>query len=246
MKSSLKTALLNSWFVRPMATQQPASSHRAAFGRILHRSLWGVALVGMLLVISTGCQSTSNYSETALPAGDSTSTAATATDPAYALQEGDVISVSFEYATNFNAVQKIALDGTVDLELIGPVKAAGVGRRQFELQLAELYEQHHVRDKEITVQVVSSTSSIYVMGAVLRPGKLPMERPMTVLDAIAEAGGFDPNRANLSAVTVLRKENGQEKRYRLNVKRMLSGKDFTSFDLKPFDIVHVPVKTFSL
>ena len=51
-----------------------------------------------------------------------------------------------------------------------------------------------------------------------------MERPMTALEAIMEAGGFDPNRAKPSQVTVLRVEDGKQKMYRLNLKRGAPGR----------------------
>ena len=68
---------------------------------------------------------------------------------------------------------------------------------------------------------------------------------MTVLEAIMEAGGFDPNRAKLSAVTVLRIEDGKQRSYKINLKRTLRGEIEEPFYLKPFDIVHVPTKTFN-
>src|SRR5215831_18458574 len=41
------------------------------------------------------------------------------------LIEGDVINISFQYSTNFNTLQKIGLDGSVNLETVGEVRAAG-------------------------------------------------------------------------------------------------------------------------
>ena len=60
-----------------------------------------------------------------------------------------------------------------------------------------------------------------------------------------EAGGFDHSRAKPSAVTVLRVEHGKQRHFNLNLKHMLRGHDPTPFYLKPFDIVHVPEKTFN-
>jgi hypothetical protein len=46
-------------------------------------------------------------------------------------------------------------------------------------------------------------------------------------------------------VTVLRMENGQRKHYKLDLKKALRGDDPVPFYVKPFDIVHVPEKTFN-
>lgn len=160
------------------------------------------------------------------------------------LMEGDLVTISFEYSTNLNRVQKIAVDGTMNLQSAAPVKAAGKTPRELEDELHKIY-QSQIKDEAVTVSLISAVSSVYVSGAVLRSGKLPMDRPMTVLEAIMEAGGFDPNRAKLSEVTVLRTENGTQTRYKINLQRVLDGKEPKAFYLKPFDIVHVPSKTFN-
>jgi polysaccharide export outer membrane protein len=113
-----------------------------------------------------------------------------------------------------------------------------------QTELTKLY-QPQVKGDVVTVKVISSGNSIYVSGAVIRPGKISMDRPMTALEAIMEAGGFDLNRAKLSQVIVVRLEDGKQKTFRLNLKQALNGADETPFYLKPFDIVHVPTKTFN-
>jgi len=160
------------------------------------------------------------------------------------LQEGDIVGITFQYSTNFNALQKITLDGVLNLESVGPVKAAGRTVVELQTELGRLYKPQ-VKDDVVTVKLISSPNSIYISGAVLKPGKVLMERPMTALEAIMEAGGFDPNRAKPSQVTVLRVEDGKQKMYRLNLKRVLQGQDKEPFYLRPFDIVHVPTKTFN-
>lgn len=160
------------------------------------------------------------------------------------LQEGDVVSIDFQFSTNFDTVQKIPLDGVLILESIDPVKAAGKTVVELQSEVAKRYKPQ-IKDDVVTVKLVSSADSVYLSGAVIRPGKIPMDRPMTALEAIMEAGGFDPYRAKLSEVTVLRVEDGRQKVYRLNLKQTLEGENDEPFYLKPFDIVHVPSKTFN-
>jgi polysaccharide export outer membrane protein len=160
------------------------------------------------------------------------------------LQEGDVVQVVFQGATNLNTQQRIQLDGTIQMQFIGPVPALGKTPTELQAELIKLYEPQ-LKLNEITVTVVSQASAIYVSGAVLRPGKLPYDRSMTVLQAIMEAGGYDPRRAKLSEVVVFRVENGLQMSYKLDLKRLLKGQDSGVFHLQPFDIVHVPEKTFN-
>ena len=160
------------------------------------------------------------------------------------LQEGDVVSVDFQYSTNFSTLQKISMDGTLIMNSVGAVKAAGKTVEELQVELAKLYKPQ-IKDDVVTVKLVSSASSLYISGAVIRPGKIPMDRPMTALEAIMEAGGWDPSRAKLSEVTVLRLEEGKQRTYKTNLARVLQGQDDQPFYLKPFDIIYVPLKTFN-
>ena len=111
-------------------------------------------------------------------------------------------------------------------------------------QLLELYSKQ-VRADVIEVRLVERPSVIYVVGAVLQAGKIPMDRPMTVLEAVMEAGGYDPNRAKLSKVSVIRLVEGQQMVYVVDLNDVLEGKDPTPFYLQPFDTVTVPMRTFN-
>ena len=160
------------------------------------------------------------------------------------LQEGDVIRVSFENATNLNTAQTILLDGMINMPIIGQTKAAGKTIAELEAMLNVLYEPQ-IRSPDITVARLSTSASYSIGGAVLKPGKMPLDRPLTVLEAIMEAGGVNNARAKLDKVVVLRIENGRRVRHVFNLKRALGGKEPSLFYLKPSDIIYVPEKTFN-
>jgi polysaccharide export outer membrane protein len=206
------------------------------------RLLWSTpVLILPILAILAGCQTkVPAFTDLhGLPPGPGTANYST-----NKLEEGDVVSVTFQYSTNFNAVQKITLDGVLNLESVGPIKAAGKTPVELQNLLSAAYKPL-IKDDVVTVKVISTIAGVYVAGAVFHPGKVPMERPMTVLEAIMEAGGFDPTRAKLSDVTVVRVDNGKQCVCHIDVKKVLAGEDETPFYLKPFDVVHVPTKVFN-
>ena len=211
------------------------------FCGIRHRGLPALFLAVLMItgfgVTSSGCKSPV-FSNVELPLPPQVSSGTNV------LQEGDLVSITFQYSTNFNATQKIPLDGLLNLETIGPVKASGKTPQELQTELARLYRPQ-TKDDVVTVKLLAGSTGIYVSGAVFRPGRIPMERPMTAFEAVMEAGGFDPNRAKLSAVTVVRIEAGRQKIFHLDLKRVLRGQESSPFYLKPFDIVHVPTKTFN-
>ncbi len=155
------------------------------------------------------------------------------------LREGDVLKIVFPGAPNLNTTQQIRRDGKIRLPLVNEVTAAGKTAGDLEKELVELYAGQ-LLTKEINVSVESSSFSVYVSGAVLKPGKVDASRPLTAMEAIMEAGGFDYTKANLKEVTVNRTVNGRVTHHKLNLKDELEGKTSSPFYLKPSDIIFVP------
>lgn len=160
---------------------------------------------------------------------------------AYVLREGDILKVSFPGSPNLNSVQQIRSDGKITLPLIGEVNAAGLTPGALQAKLMDLYAPQ-LSTKEVTVEVQNSSFPVYVTGAVLRPGKISSDHPITALEAIMEAGGPDYTKANLKDVKVIRQEGNQTKNYILNLKRVMDGKESEPFYMKPSDIIYVPEK----
>jgi polysaccharide export outer membrane protein len=155
------------------------------------------------------------------------------------LNEGDTLQISFPGAPNLNTTQKIRRDGRITLPVVGEFTAAGLTPSEMEKKLLELYANELVQ-KEVAVTVESSSFPVFVTGAVLRPGKVVTDRPISALEAVMEAGGFDYSKANLKSVTVIRQENGQVKHFYVNLKAIMNGHQGDTFSLKPLDILYVP------
>ncbi|HEX3628038.1 MAG TPA: polysaccharide biosynthesis/export family protein [Verrucomicrobiae bacterium] len=160
------------------------------------------------------------------------------------LHEGDIVRIDFQYSTNFDAEQKVALDGTLNLNMVGRVPVAGKTVTQLQKELTKDYEPFAKGDI-ITVNLITSGAIVYVSGAVLRPGPMELNHPLTVLEAVMGSGGFDNTRAKLSNVTVLRIVDGAQQAYHINLNRILAGRDPTPFYLQPYDIIYVPAKVFN-
>jgi polysaccharide biosynthesis/export protein len=192
------------------------------------------AAAGMLSAVCvsfTGCKSTVQPISAATKVAPDIQT----------LNPGDVIKISFPSASNLDTSQQIRRDGRINLQLIGELKVTDKTPGELEKELQELYASQ-LTSKEVSVNVVASSFSVYVTGAVMRPGKISPERAITVFDAISEAGGLDGARANPKKVRVIRQEGLEVKTYILNMKAVLEGKDKEPFYLKAYDTVHVPEK----
>ena len=208
----------------PLKTNIPRSPRIA---RGVFPALW----FALMVLLLPGCQST----PTAAP-----------TDPrpyiTAVLREGDSIKIAFPGAPNLDTTQQVRRDGKITLSLGGEIVAAGKTPADIEKEILKLYGDQ-LAVKQVVVTVTSSAYPVYVSGAVLRPGKILADRPMTVLEAILEAGGFDQAKANPKKVKVLREFEGQTVSYTVDMSKVINGDPGTKpFYLKPSDKIHVPQK----
>ena len=87
-----------------------------------------------------------------------------------------------------------------------------------------------------------SDRKVFVTGEVESPGGIQLNNNMTVIDAIIEAGGFHENRASIDKIRVIRIDDGIRILHKINIKKVLAGKETNPFYLRPYDIVYVPQK----
>jgi polysaccharide export outer membrane protein len=198
--------------------------------RLTHLGLLALGL--SLLAFTAGCESPAVSAP--LPGGAKQA-------EVFTLGEGDVLKISFPGAPNLDSTQTVRRDGKITLAVVGEISVIGRTPTELEQELLKLYSTQLV-SKEVTVMVVSSSYAVFVSGSVLRPGKIMADRPLTALEAIMEAGGFDSAKADMSAVKVVRQEEGGTKNYVLNLRLILDGKSSEPFYLKRSDIVYVPEK----
>jgi len=157
------------------------------------------------------------------------------------LREGDSVKIGFPGSPNLDSTQAVRRDGKITVSFGGEVMAMGKTPAELEKEIVERYGAQ-LAVKQVVVTLTASVYPIFVTGAVLRPGKISADRPLSALEAVMEAGGFDSAKANLKAVLVLRQQDGQVVNYKLNLKESLKGPKSEPFYLKPSDIIYVPEK----
>lgn len=200
-------------------------------GRGWHRFLFGFfsVLCVVTAFVSTGCGETG--------ASSPISAEAYRSKPISTLTAGDEIRVTFSGAPELNVKQKIQSNGKVSLPTIGDVSAAGRSITSFQAELTSLYAPH-LQDPTVIVSLESAATGVYLSGEVLKPGKIPLERPMTALEAVMEGGGFTKF-ANPKQVIVVRTQGGRTQRYVLDLKQALYGVDNNPFYVRAYDVIYV-------
>ncbi len=119
---------------------------------------------------------------------------------------------------------KVSPTGSVYHPLLGDVDVAGMTVPQLIERLTKDLSEYLINPKVSVALIEASSAKIGVLGEVVHPGIVIMNRPMNLLEAIASSGGF-ADTGSKSDVTVLRQmRDGRSQTLKVNVKRILEGK----------------------
>jgi len=143
----------------------------------------------------------------------------------YRLGPGDEVSIRIKGQPAASMEKtKVSPTGTIYHDLLGEVSVAGLTTNQLTERLTNDLSEY-LKNPQVSVQLVEAASAkIGVLGEVRHPGIIVMSRPMSLLDAISEAGGFAET-GSKSSVEVLRQNpNGSRSPIRVDVKKYLEGK----------------------
>jgi protein involved in polysaccharide export with SLBB domain len=86
---------------------------------------------------------------------------------------------------------RVATDGTVDYPLAGRLQVAGLRTGEIQELLISKLKDKYLKDPQVVVTIKDRNSQkISVLGQVSKPGQVGYYPNMTIVDAIASAGGF--------------------------------------------------------
>jgi polysaccharide biosynthesis/export protein len=153
----------------------------------------------------------------------------------------DVLAVNVWKEPEVSRAVVVRSDGKISLPLLGDIQAAGKTPKQLQVEIAQGLTSH-IPAPEVAVMVQTINSKKYsILGQVARAGTSPLSGPLTVLDAIAAAGGFQTF-AKRKKVYILRTgPDGREQRIPFNYLEVIKGKHpEQNVQLQARDIIIVP------
>jgi protein involved in polysaccharide export with SLBB domain len=122
----------------------------------------------------------------------------------YRLGAGDKVKVNVFGDESLSGEHQVDGNGTFTFPLVGNVKAAGLTSAELEQSLRS-HLNEYLRDPRVSVEV-EGYRPFYIVGEVKNPGSYPYVDGMTVINAVAIAGGFT-YRAKDSEFDIQRKDN---------------------------------------
>ena len=165
----------------------------------------------------------------------------------YKLQPTDVIRITVHEQPDLDTKARVTKDGYITFPLLGKLEVKGLTVQELERKIKDLLEKDYLVNAQVIVFIEEyHPRQVAVIGEVNNPGKydMPEEKQITLLEAIAMAGGFTKD-ADINGTKVIRISGGKKETIRIRVKDITDkGEKEKDIVLEPDDIVFVPESFF--
>jgi len=213
---------------------------------------WTKFTIGAALSLALTCTIAYGQEPAAAPAGAAAPAAADTAAPTsstgnkphdntFVIGDDDVLVVNVWKEQDVSRTVPVRSDGKISLPLAGEVMAAGLTPLQLEQSISDKLK-NYITDPQVTVIVQQINSQKFnILGQVTKPGAYPLTTTITIVDAIALAGGFR-DFAKKKGIYILRKDaSGAETRIPFNYQDFIKGKNTSqNIAIQPHDTIIVP------
>jgi polysaccharide biosynthesis/export protein len=158
----------------------------------------------------------------------------------YTIGPEDVLGIVFWREPDLSGDVTVRPDGRITLPVIGEVQAAGRRPQVLQSEIAAAASKYISSVNVAVIVRAIHSRKVFVTGRVTTPGAYPLMQPLTVMQAIALAGGLTEF-ADAKGITILRVENGKSRTVPFNYQDIARGKSLDqNVMLLPGDTVVVP------
>lgn len=131
----------------------------------------------------------------------------------YLLEAGNMVRVTVFNQDNLSGDATVDPTGNITLPLVGNIRAGGITANELARRIQQaLINNNLLQSPNVSVEV-QTFRPFYVLGEVRQPGEFPYTVGMTVLSAVARAGGYD-YRALENDVILVRALDGKQQEFR--------------------------------
>jgi polysaccharide export outer membrane protein len=143
-----------------------------------------MAILGSLLLFIAAC-------ETAIPSAPTSGEQVMQQQAvgAYTLGNGDQLRITVFGQPDLSGQFEVDGTGSISMPLIGQVEALGLTTPELESRIVEMLEGDYVLNPRVSAEVINYRP-YYILGEVNRPGEYPYNSGLTVVNAVAAAGGW--------------------------------------------------------
>lgn len=142
----------------------------------------------------------------------------------YRIGSSDLLDIKVFQAPELSQPVRVDPRGNISLPLVGTIKAEGLSQIELEQRLKQLLGVKYLNDPQVTVFISEFTNQrVTVEGQVKTSGVFPVKGEMSLLQAIALAGGMT-DLADPSKTVLFRKKGTALKAYNINLDDIRDGK----------------------
>ncbi len=157
----------------------------------------------------------------------------------YHIGREDVLEVVVWHEPELTRIVPVRPDGKISLPIAGEVEAAGQTPAELQAALAKTLAPY-IHDASVAVVVKEiNASRFFVLGEVTHPGGFPLRGPLSVVQAIATAGGRTEF-AGDDVVWLRQRTNGKTDRVTMSFKDLIKGEAAGALWLRGGDVIYVP------
>lgn len=145
-----------------------------------------LAMLALTVCVMVGATSGTAHAQAAI---GNTPVSASAQPADYLLGPADKVRVTVYGEPSLSGEFFISGSGVMSLPLIGEIKAGGMTLGQFQTAVQKSLSDGYLKDPRVSAEVLTFRP-FYILGEVEKPGTYPYTAGLTVLNAVATAGGF--------------------------------------------------------
>lgn len=209
---------------------------------MMHPSFWPRLLVVALLALLTGCSTQPDKRVLQLlnTSGFGKSYTGNAEEEDYITINDSLVVTDTYQPAEIQATERVGIDGSVLLPVIGAVNVAGMTRTEIESMLMDKYSPYFDL-LDIKVRIVSTSGKYYyIFGEVQKEGREVLSGDLTIWEAVMGAVPDDET-ANLGRVRLIRADPRDPLIVHVDIGQLISHGDSTfNIKVRELDIIYVP------
>ena len=176
-----------------------------------------------------------------LYAQDTSATEQTDYPVEYRIGPRDLLEISVFGQDELNTRVRVSEEGKITFPLLGEVSVGGMTKTEAETELKRLLEEGYLQNPQVTIFILEYQSKrVSILGAVRNPGRYELLGRETLLEIIAQAGGFTPEAGD--GIIITRENNhGTKKVHKVSIEDLTLKEDAkVDMPLEPNDTIYIP------
>ena len=187
--------------------------------------------------------------ETVVPAAPGSGAGVENTRPPadYTIQPEDVLQVTVYEEPDLTTKARVTSSGEITLPLLGRVAVQSLTVAEIQEKITRLLSEDYLVNPQVQVFIETyHPRNVFVTGSVNKPGSypIPTEKPITLMEMIAMAGGFD-EKAAIDRTRIIRTQDGKQMTVQVRVSDIIKkGDKSKDVAVQSNDIIFVPESFF--